>query len=140
MVRTARAGHALDAPVFHARRQRRVRAYFRKFGSKVVFLGRFTPGLRFRSLLAGTCTSPSVFFIYDTLAAAISVPVLVYLAWFFGGQIDRVVSFARHTEHGILVAVVVVGVVFAVRAYRRRRRRRLAISDDDSDAGNSIVQ
>ena len=31
---------------FTPRRQRRVRAYFRKFGSKVIFLARFTPGLR----------------------------------------------------------------------------------------------
>ena len=31
---------------FTPRRQLRVRAYFRKFGSKVVLVGRFTPGLR----------------------------------------------------------------------------------------------
>jgi membrane protein DedA with SNARE-associated domain len=120
---------------FTPRRQRRVRAYFRKFGSKVVFLGRFTPGLRFSIFFsAGTLhLRPSVFFIYDTLAAAISVPVLVYLAWFFGGQIDRVVSFARRTEHGILLALSVVAAVFLFRAYRRRRLRRLAIAADDDN-------
>ena len=32
---------------FTPRRQLRDRAYFRKFGSKVVLVGRFTPGLRF---------------------------------------------------------------------------------------------
>ena len=35
---------------FTPRRQLRVRAYFRKFGSKVVLVGRFTPGLRFTIL------------------------------------------------------------------------------------------
>ena len=39
-------------------------------------------------------------------AAAFSVPVLVYIAWFFGGQIDKVIVYARQTEHGILVAIV----------------------------------
>ncbi|MEP6653393.1 MAG: DedA family protein [Myxococcales bacterium] len=111
---------------FTPRRQRRVRAYFRKFGSKVVFLGRFTPGLRFSIFFsAGTLhLRPSVFFIYDTLAAAISVPVLVYVAWFFGGQIDRVVRLARQTEHGILVILSIVGVVLLIKAYKRRKRRR----------------
>ena len=70
-----------------------MRAYFRKFGSKVVLVGRFTPGLRFTIFFtAGTLhLRPSVFLIYDFSAAAFSVPVLVYSAWFFGGQIDRVV-------------------------------------------------
>jgi membrane protein DedA with SNARE-associated domain len=117
---------------FTPRRQRRVRAYFRKFGSKVVFFGRFAPGLRFSIFFsAGTLhLRPSVFFIYDSLAAVVSVPVLVYLAWFFGGQIDRVVSYARHTEHGIVLAVVLVVGFFVVRGYRRRRRRQAARSND----------
>jgi membrane protein DedA with SNARE-associated domain len=112
---------------FTPKRQRRVRAYFRKFGSKVVFLGRFTPGLRFSIFFSAGMLHlrPSVFFIYDTLAAMISVPVLVYLAWFFGGQIDHVVAFARHTEHGILVALAIVAGVVLFRAYRKRRRRQM---------------
>jgi len=112
---------------FTPRRQLRVRAYFRKFGNRVVFLGRFMPGLRFSIFFCGGTLrlKPSVFFIYDSLAAAMSVPVLVYLAWFFGGQIDRVVSYARHTEHGILIAIVIGVGVMLVRGYRKRRRRRL---------------
>ena len=83
------------------------------------------PGLRFSIFFCGgRCTCrPSVFFIYDALAATISVPVLVYLAWFFGGQIDRVVFYARHTEHGILVAAAVAGAIVLIRGYRKRRRR-----------------
>src|SRR5436190_19759616 len=101
---------------FTPRRQLRVRAYFRKFGSKVVLVGRFTPGLRFTIFFtAGTLhLRPATFFIYDLLAAAFSVPVLVYSAWFFGGQIDRVVSYARRTEHGILLALAVAASIVAV--------------------------
>src|SRR5262249_29441610 len=66
---------------FTPRRQLRVRAYFRKFGSKVVLVGRFTPGLRFTIFFtAGTLhVRPSIFFVYDFAAAAFSVPVLVYV-------------------------------------------------------------
>jgi len=105
-------------------RQLRTRAYFRKFGSKVVLVGRFTPGLRFTIFFtAGTLhVRPSVFFIYDFAAAAFSVPVLVYVAWFFGGQIDKVITYARHTEHGILVAIVILATVVGIKLWRRRKR------------------
>src|SRR5450631_4090617 len=121
---------------FTPRRQLRVRAYFRKFGSKVVLVGRFTPGLRFTIFFtAGTLhLRPPVFLIYDFSAAAITVPLLVYSAWFFGGQIDRVISYARHTEHGIFVALCIAGVVVGVKAWRRHRRMleaRLACAVED---------
>jgi membrane protein DedA with SNARE-associated domain len=113
---------------FTPRRQLRVRAYFRKFGSKVVLVGRFTPGLRFTIFFtAGTLhVRPAVFLVYDFAAAAISVPVLVYCAWFFGSQIDRVVVYARHTEHGILIAILIAAVVITIKALKRRRARAAA--------------
>ena len=88
-------------------------------------LGRFTPGLRFSIFFSAGMLHlrPSVFFAYDALAAMVSVPVLVYLAWRFGGQIDRVVSFARHTEHGILILVLGAAAFLVVRALWKRRRR-----------------
>jgi membrane protein DedA with SNARE-associated domain len=113
---------------FTPRRQLRVRAYFRKFGSKVVLIGRFTPGLRFTIFFtAGTLhLRPSVFLVYDFSAAAFSVPVLVYSAWFFGGQIDHVVAFARRTEHGIIVAVVIAAAFVGLKAWRRHKKRLAA--------------
>ena len=109
---------------FRPRKQIRVRAYFRKFGSKVIFIARFLPGLRFSIFLsAGTLrVRPSIFLIYDALAALVSVPALVYLAWIFGEHIDHVVSWARRSEYGILIVVVAVVVWFAVKMLRKRRR------------------
>jgi membrane protein DedA with SNARE-associated domain len=113
---------------FTPRRQLRVRAYFRKFGSKVVLVGRFTPGLRFTIFFtAGTLhVRPAVFLIYDFAAAAISVPVLVYCAWFFGSQIDKVIVYARHTEHGIFIAILIAAAVITIKALKRRRARAAA--------------
>jgi membrane protein DedA with SNARE-associated domain len=108
---------------FRPRKQIRVRAYFRKFGSKVIFVARFLPGLRFSIFLsAGTLrVRPSVFITYDSLAALISVPALVYLAWAFGEHIDHVVSWVRRSEYGILIVVLLAAVWIAVKMLRRRR-------------------
>jgi membrane protein DedA with SNARE-associated domain len=111
---------------FRPRRQIRVRAYFRKFGSKVIFVARFLPGLRFSIFLsAGTLrVRPSVFITYDSLAALVSVPTLVYLAWIFGEHIDRVVSWARRSEYGILIVVLVAAAWIAVKMLRKRRHEK----------------
>lgn len=109
---------------FTARKQRRVRAYFRKFGSRVIFIARFLPGLRFSMFIsAGTLrVRPSVFLIYDGLAAALSVPALVYLAWYFGQHIDHVVRWVRRSERGILVLVALAALLIGVKLLRRRRQ------------------
>jgi membrane protein DedA with SNARE-associated domain len=112
--------------VFTPRKQLRVRAYFRKYGSKVIFVGRFLPGLRFSIFFsAGTLgVRPATFFVYDALAAAVSVPALVYAAWFFGEHIDRVASWARRSEYGILVVALAALMLIAVKAYRRQRQHK----------------
>ena len=127
-------GRLLEWPpakrLFSERKQRRVRAYFRKFGSKVIFIGRFLPGLRFSIFLsAGTLrVRPTVFFTYDALAALISVPVLVYLAWYFGDQMDQVIAWVRRSEYGILVVASVAVLFVTIKIVRHRRQRRRALA------------
>jgi membrane protein DedA with SNARE-associated domain len=108
---------------FNPRRQRRVRAYFRVYGSKVVFIARFLPGLRFSIFLSAGMlrVRPAVFIVYDALAAVISVPVLVYLAWYFGDQIDHVIVWAKRSEYGILAIVAAVVLYLGFKIYRKRR-------------------
>jgi membrane protein DedA with SNARE-associated domain len=110
---------------FTPRRQRRVRAYFRTYGSKVVFVARFLPGLRFSIFLSAGMlhVRPHVFLVYDAMAALLSVPFLVYLAWFFGDQIDSVIKWSRRSEYGILALVGVVALYLAIKLYRKRKSR-----------------
>jgi membrane protein DedA with SNARE-associated domain len=61
--------------------------------------------------------------------------VLVYLAWYFGEKIDRVVAYARHTEHGIAILLVIGVAIVAVRAYRRRRKLLAALATSPQDDG-----
>jgi membrane protein DedA with SNARE-associated domain len=110
---------------FNPRRQRRVRAYFRRYGSKVVFIARFLPGLRFSIFLSAGMlhVRPYVFIVYDSLAAMLSVPLLVYSAWYFGDQIDHVIKWAKRSEYGILTLVGVVVLYLVIKLYRKRRNR-----------------
>ena len=118
--------------LFSARKQLRVRAYFRKYGSKVIFIGRFLPGLRFSIFFSAgmLCVRPAVFLVFDTLAALVSVPFLVYLAYAFGERIDFVISWVRRSEYGILV---VAGLAVAVLVFKLARARRLRRRDFSSE-------
>ena len=110
---------------FTPKRQRRVRAYFRTYGSKVVFIARFLPGLRFSIFLSAGMlhVRPYVFIVYDSLAALVSVPFLVYSAFYFGDRIDQVIKWAKRSEYGILVLVGVAALVVAIKVLRKRRAR-----------------
>jgi membrane protein DedA with SNARE-associated domain len=110
---------------FNPKRQRRVRAYFRTYGSKVVFIARFLPGLRFSIFLSAGMlhVRPYVFIVYDSMAALLSVPFLVYLAYYFGDKIDLVIKWARRSEYGILGLVGLAGLFVAYKLYKKRRAR-----------------
>jgi len=123
----SRFGHRYFTP----RRQRRVRAYFRRYGSKVIFIARFLPGLRFSIFLSAGMlhVRPYVFIVYDSMAALLSVPFLVYSAWYFGDRIDQVIKWAKRSEYGILALIGVVILYFVIKVYRKRRARPAVATD-----------
>ena len=49
------------------------------------------------------------------------MPALIYLSWGFGAHIDRVVSWARRSEYGILILFLLAAVWIAVKMLRKRR-------------------
>jgi membrane protein DedA with SNARE-associated domain len=117
---------------FNPKRQRRVRAYFRRYGSKVIFIARFLPGLRFSIFLSAGMlhVRPYVFIVYDSLAALLSVPFLVYSAWYFGDRIDQVIKWAKRSEYGILALIGVVLVYAVIKILRKRRARPTAAASE----------
>ena len=115
---------------FTPKKQIRVKAYFRKYGSKVMFVGRFLPGLRFTIYFSAGILKvrPAIFFVYDTMAALLSVPLLVYAAYYFGDRIEQVIRWAHRSEYGILVVVGLVVGLLVFKSWRRRKTRRLAVA------------
>lgn len=111
-------------------KQSRVRELFDKYGSLVLFVGRFLPGLRTPIFLtAGSMKVKYLtFFFFDGLAALVSVPVFVWLGhWLwteFGedlAQLNRMLG--RTHSFGLVIALVIVGAGLSILWYRMKRKR-----------------
>jgi membrane protein DedA with SNARE-associated domain len=104
---------------------------FVRYGGRALFVGRFLPGLRACVFFsAGALRVPAwKMLVYDGSAALISVPTLILLTYFGGGQIDRFRALAFEVQ---LIAFGVAGVVGVAFWWWKRRQllRRAAASAD----------
>lgn len=90
-----------------------------RFGDKVIFMARFMPGLRTPIFM--TCgiyqVKPWKFFMLDGLAALISVPLWVYVGYFFGMNLEiletRIKQF-QYGIYGVLAAAIIAFIAFTV--------------------------
>jgi membrane protein DedA with SNARE-associated domain len=73
----------------------------------ICFTGRFLPGLRAPIFLTSGIMGvrPIVFFALDASAALISVPVWVYLGWYFGKNLDQALMIAMRTQKYFFLGV-----------------------------------
>jgi membrane protein DedA with SNARE-associated domain len=114
--------------VMNSSRREKVERHFAQHGNLTVFCGRFMPG--FRSLVfafAGMSKmSYGRFLMIDGFAAAISVPLFVYLGYHFAEHIEKVFFWIDRIKH-ILAPVLLVVIVGAIALYFVRRRRRPAL-------------
>lgn len=87
----------------------RARQKYEHHGAKILFAGRFMPGLRcVLFLTAGVFRVPYwKMLAFDGSAAAISIPLLVWLGWYFHTHINAVFTSAK-------VATIVIGSLVAV--------------------------
>ena len=104
----------------------KVEAQFERRGAAFVALARFLPGIRAATyFVAGGARMPyGRFIVFDGLAALLSAPVFVYLGYRFGGQIGRVVEWARQAHNGLLVLMAAAGLVLLWQWLRARRQSR----------------
>lgn len=101
-----------------------VRAKFKKYGNKLIFAGRFLPGLRAPIFFsAGVLHLPfRVFFAFDGFAALISVPTIIGAVYYFGDHIDEVIRRIRSTQHGIIIVIVLILLLYIFKKWRRAKR------------------
>jgi membrane protein DedA with SNARE-associated domain len=93
-----------------------------KNARKVCFVARFLAGLRapifFTAGMLGV--RPSVFMILDGLAALISVPLLTYIGFYFGGEIEVGLNYMRRAEKYILIGLALIGLLVIFKNFLKK--------------------
>lgn len=112
------------------RRMRRARALFRRHGAKAVFFGRFLFGIRAVTFfVSGSLRVPLyVFLLMDGLAALLTVPISVILAWHFGGELQSAFEAIGRLDRIVLIGCGV-ALLVAVLVFLRHRKQALLVKD-----------
>jgi len=107
-------------------RQEKLRAHFARHGFLTVVVGRHTPMLRaVVFFLAGASGVPLwKFLLADGVSAAVTVPLVVSLGYYFGDHLDDVRRFLHGFEWAAAAVVVVGGGVWWLVRHRLHARLR----------------
>lgn len=123
--------HRLSRRLLTRERQAKIATYFHQYGSSIIFVARFLPGLRAPIFLtAGSMrVAFSKFFLMDGLAALLSIPLSFWVAYLFTDRLKEVLELS-HTALYWLLGAVVIGLIAGHFLWDRfRARRRTAASE-----------
>jgi membrane protein DedA with SNARE-associated domain len=115
----------LDHPrlqrIFSAQRRTRVEALFTRWGAYAVFAGRFAAGVRSMVFMTAGAMKVrySLFFIFDSLAALISVPLFIWVGAQFGENLEAIKK-AKLVLLGVIGGLALI--YFGYRLYKARRK------------------
>jgi membrane protein DedA with SNARE-associated domain len=115
--------HRIFMNAFSEKRMAKVHKYFDKYGNKTIFFARFFLGLRATTFfIAGTHTIKAMkFIILDLLGALISIPLIIYLAYYFGNEIEKAISTVKHMNHTLLLVIILLIIFFVIKHSFRKR-------------------
>ena len=114
--------HRIVRKVLSVGRQEKLRAHFARHGGLTVIVGRHTPGLRAPIFFLSGASGVGFwkFLLCDAVSAAVTVPVVVALGFYFGEHLDDV----RRRMHQVqYLAAAAALLLLAGYLYLRRRRR-----------------
>ena len=109
-----------------------VQAQFEKYGIWVLFAARFMPGLRSPIFMAAGMSQRvpfAHFIIMDGLAALISVPVWVFIAYYCAESLEDLiknVNSAQSVMHYVILAIVLISIFIVTKAYIKKKAKKKA--------------
>ena len=109
-------------------RDLKVKKYFHRFGDWIIFIARFLPGLRMPVFLTvGSYHIPFwKFFCLDFFAALISVPVWIWVGFFFGSNMDALEKYFRRAQFSVYgLALLLIGGIVAYYYFKRKTQQKL---------------
>jgi len=100
--------------IFTEKRDLMVKGLFDKYGDKVIFMGRFMPGLRTPIFFSSGVyqVPPWKFFALDGSAALISVPAWIWLGFFFGQNLEELEKMMKKAQFGLYSVLAIVIAIF----------------------------
>jgi membrane protein DedA with SNARE-associated domain len=106
-------------------RMEKVNDKFHRYGNRVVFVARFMAGVRGAVFLsAGVLKMPyRRFILFDGLAALVSAPLVIYIAYRFGSHLEYAFKVAKEAGSVLflIAAILAVGISLLVLRIRKRR-------------------
>ncbi|MFH1727600.1 MAG: DedA family protein [Pseudomonadota bacterium] len=97
--------------IFTTKRLNKAISFSMKYGGKTVFFARFLPGLRAPIYLTAGFIKLNIFkfIILDLCAAIISVPLILFISYHFGAEIDQALeAISKMKNVGIFIVLFVV--------------------------------
>lgn len=116
--------------LFRPEKVRRTRAYFRKYGEKIVFFARFVAGFRAVAFFMAGAMKMKYhrFIILDGLAALLSVPLWIVLGYglgyYFGDEFNEIFKNLKEVKNIFTVVIAVIASVVLIRSYRKYQKAR----------------
>ncbi|SFJ72909.1 DedA family protein [Succinivibrio dextrinosolvens] len=114
---------------------------FKKHGLGLLFVARFLPGLRSPIyLVAGMSHRISyiTFIVMDGLAALISVPVWIYLGYFFADNLDILMEYVHDVQKAIFLALGLLAVVIAVIYFKKKFHSKMQDEKAEEEKDQTI--
>ncbi len=104
---------------------RKASQMFNRYGTWYCFFGRFFFGIRAAMCLtAGATNFPYWrFFLADFSGALLSIPLFVYLGYWFAGMLPTLKAYTEAVQAVITITGAVIVLVLIIKRVRRRRRR-----------------
>ena len=92
-------------------RLEKTQEFFRRHGSKTVFVARFVAGLRMPTFFMAATMGVrySVFVFWDLLGALISCPTSIWLAFWYGPQAEEMVKKSHNYLFGLIALIIAYG-------------------------------
>lgn len=118
---------------------------FKQYGLSLLFVARFLPGLRSPIFLVAGMSRRIpyyTFILMDGFAAIISVPVWIYLGYFFADNLDLLMKYVKDVQTMIYVALGVLFLVILALYLKKRFHSKLKkfTSDYSEDNGSTITE
>ncbi len=120
--------------ILSPRRFSHIQKQFKQYGLGLLFVARFLPGLRSPIfLVAGMSRRVSyiTFIAMDGLAALISVPVWVYLGYFFADNIDLLMEYVGDVQKLIYLSLAVVMLICVIIYVKKKFKHKMQKFSDN---------